>query len=468
MQQNVKYRIENTNQKFIISPPCSDRPPAGLLKNTTNHWLDRFDKPLPPALSDFWQRAARLALDHGWELYLVGGAVRDLLRSASNSVGVVDLDLVVSAAPLPPEGAAMILATELQAQFYPQGQLTCHGTFQTATLELFPGGPGVDLATARLETYAYPGSHPTVRVGSIYQDLQRRDFTINAMALRLTPPDAGELVDFFHGQADLAAGCLRVLHDRSFADDPTRLFRGVRFLTRMGLRWDEGSIAQWYEALDAGVWQQALAQGQKVPSVQARLTAELKYLLTSPQWLLGILALQEVRGWQCLHPALGVAPATLERLAGLEKLDWQEVLPPRWLLRLEVVLMGLDPIDRASVATQLQLPPDSSQRLGQVELVASLDLGGARPSVVCQTLEPYGVDLLALAYICHPQLGEIDRYLREWRGVKAPLTGTDLRSLGYTPGPQYRSILGALLAATRDGEVIDRPTAIAFVRHNYS
>jgi tRNA nucleotidyltransferase (CCA-adding enzyme) len=215
-----------------------------LLENTTKVSLDRLDSALPPALRSVWRSAAQCAIDRGWNLYLVGGVVRDLLRHNSNDLTLTlpDLDLVVGGETETPTDAGIQLAEDLQTIYF-QAKLTSHPNFQTAALT-WPqmidkewSGISVDIATARIETYEYPGAHPTVTAGSIYQDLQRRDFTVNAMALRLTGNRSGEITDFFGGQQDLAQKCLRVLHDRSFQDDPTRIFRGVRFLTRLGFTW---------------------------------------------------------------------------------------------------------------------------------------------------------------------------------------------------------------------------------------
>jgi tRNA nucleotidyltransferase (CCA-adding enzyme) len=442
-----------------------------LLKNTTKIVLERLDEALPKDLRIFWRRAAQSAEARGWNLYLVGGAVRDLLLSQDRPVIIPDLDLVVSAEPVTPAGAAIELAQDLQA-FYPASRLADRPLFQTATLYCGPDGPVIDLATARIETYAYPGSHPTVTAGSIYQDLQRRDFTINAMALGLTGPAAGEIVDFFGGMVDLEARLLRVLHDRSFQDDPTRLWRGVRFLTRLGLGWAPETERQWRETLASGVFAATLDRFGKVPSLQTRLLAELKYLLTHDRWRSGVDQLQEIDGWRCLHPNLEINANIYSRLQRLELQGSEQLeLPSAWLMRLETILAELNLLDRQIAAEQLQMPVESIQRLSQLEVVERVlaSVAESKPSAVSIALATYSTALLfqAMLRIRDERSALIWQYLTDWSQVTAPLDGKDLKELGYPPGAKYKIMLQDLLGATRDGLVIDRQSALDFLGHHY-
>jgi tRNA nucleotidyltransferase (CCA-adding enzyme) len=454
-----------------------------LLENTTKISLDRLDFALPPALRSVWRSAAQCAIDRGWDLYLVGGAVRDLLRHDSHDLALTlpDLDLVVGGETETPTDAGIQLAIDLQA-IYPPAKLTSHPNFQTAALT-WPqmidkewSGISVDIATARIETYEYPGAHPTVTAGSIYQDLQRRDFTVNAMALRLTGDRAGEITDVFGGQQDLTQKCLRVLHDRSFQDDPTRIFRGVRFLTRLGFTWAAETEIQWQNTLNSGIFATALKSQTRVPSLEDRLRSELKYLSNSPQWLDGIKALGELQAWQCIHPQLQVTETTWLSLHLLERLL---VNPPHpamrltgWPLRLEVILASLDLVDRDTAAQQLQMSMESIERLQQVEMVQATinNLGfGLRPSQIAAKLGVYSIELLYLVLLLDPEPDNLLllRYLTEWSHTQAWLDGNDLKDLGYPPGKTYKPMLQALTAATCDGLVRDREGSIEFLRTNF-
>ncbi len=153
--------------------------------------------------------------------YIVGGPVRDKLLGMSN----YDLDFAV-------EGNGIKFAEVLNKKL--KGRLITYKAFGTATIEL--KGKRIDIVTARKESYKYPAAYPVVKPGAIKDDLFRRDFTINAMALAIDKKGLGKLVDFYGGQKDLTKGVIRVLHDKSFMDDPTRIFRAVRFSVRFGFK----------------------------------------------------------------------------------------------------------------------------------------------------------------------------------------------------------------------------------------
>ena len=153
--------------------------------------------------------------------YIVGGPVRDKLLGIAN----YDLDFVV-------EGDGIKFAEALNKKL--KGKLTTYRAFGTATIEI--KGKRIDIVTSRKETYKYPAAYPTVKPGAIKDDLFRRDFTINAMAISVNKKNFGKLMDFYGGQKDLRKGVIKVLHDKSFMDDPTRIFRAVRFSVRFGFK----------------------------------------------------------------------------------------------------------------------------------------------------------------------------------------------------------------------------------------
>jgi len=164
-----------------------------------------------------------LARGHGMDAYLVGGPVRDLMLKHPN----IDLDITV-------EGNAIRLADSF-ADLYPGAKVTRYPAFKTATVHL-PDGTMVDFATARKETYVRGGAFPQVKPSGIKDDLFRRDFTINAMAIAIGPKTWGKLIDPFKGKMDLSSKRIRILHDKSFQEDPTRILRAARFKARLGFK----------------------------------------------------------------------------------------------------------------------------------------------------------------------------------------------------------------------------------------
>jgi len=214
---------------------------------------------MDPELRGILHEAGILAEAMGFGAYAVGGMVRDLLLGR----GTLDLDIVV-------EGEGIRFAAALAGKL--RARLKGYERFGTATIAL-PAGLKVDVATARTEIYDAPAALPRVTPGSIRDDLFRRDFTINAMAVALAPAEFGRLLDEFGGVRDIAEGNIRVLHGRSFIDDPTRIFRAVRFETRLGFRIVAADEARVGEALSLGL----LGKLEEY-----RIAAELRLILREP------------------------------------------------------------------------------------------------------------------------------------------------------------------------------------------
>ncbi|MCY7321371.1 MAG: CBS domain-containing protein [Phormidesmis sp. CAN_BIN36] len=443
--------------------------------------LDR----LSAHLQEFLAIAADQAEQHGWHLYLVGGAVRDLLLTDSDQpVTLTDIDLVVDGFHRSADvGAGVELARSLQ-RLYPDVRLDIHGRFQTAAL-LWHKDPAfdslwVDIATARTEFYPYPAANPEVEASSIRQDLYRRDFTVNAMALRLTNPRPGELLDFFGGSLDLQAKQIRVLHPNSFIEDPTRIYRAVRFATRLGFEIEPQTERYIRYAIASGVYEQIQARqvaGRVIaPALQTRLKSELKYILQSSYWKAALNQLAHLGALRCIHPQLELDDELRWQLRAtdrwLHRLDRSHLITP-WQLLLEVLIAHLAPDDRAPVAQNLQLSADSIDRLTQLEPVQSKlceFLSISRPpSQIVQCLKPYELPLLILVAVKSSRFirKQIWRYLTLWATVKPLLDGSDLKALGYKPGRQFKQILDDLLAATLDGKVHDRAEAEEYLAQHH-
>ena len=438
---------------------------------------------LAPQLWELLTKASEQAQTRGWQLYLVGGAVRDLLLAnlqlAQDAGLITDIDLVVDAHQSTEVGGGVELAKAL-GQLYPTARLEIHGAFQTAALlwhkdQTF-GSLWVDIATARTEFYPYPAANPEVEASSIRQDLYRRDFTINALALRLTAPRAGELLDFFGGLLDLQVGQIRVLHANSFIEDPTRIYRAVRFAVRLGFEIEPQTEGYIRYCIASGIYNQTQAENPLArPALQTRLKAELKYILQAPYWKPALRLLASLEALKCIHPTLELDTELWRQLClsdrCLLRFDTQQSLI-HWQMRLEVIIAYLSPEYRGKVATNLQLPVDSIERLQQLEQAQAEVmefLPCHLPSQVVQRLRRYNLPMLMLIAVRSPRRvrRQIWQYLTKWANIEPPLDGNDLKVLGYKPGPQYRQILEQLLAATLDGVIGDRTAAEAFLKKHY-
>jgi tRNA nucleotidyltransferase (CCA-adding enzyme) len=455
--------------------------------------LDKLYNSLVPELRQLLLEIAQIAETQNWQLYLVGGAVRDLLlASAANTMQpnqkllLPDLDLVVDGLyPAATIGAGVELARSLQSR-YPQARLEIHSKFQTAAL-LWQDDPifqtlAIDLATARTEIYPYPAANPKVKASSIQQDLYRRDFTINAMALRLTNPHAGELLDLFGGEQDLSARQIRVLHANSFVEDPTRIFRAVRFAVRLGFQLEPQTEGYIHAAIASGIYEQVRSQYPVVPALQTRLRAELKYIFQSPHYYVMVRQLANLGALRCIHPQLEPNQNLWRQLRLASRLRQKkratESLPstlskvfqvPHWLVLLEILIAQLPTDLPAVVAKELQLPQDSIERLTSLaevnQQVATQLPNCQRPSQMVEVLKHYDPTLLALLTILsdRPIRHWLWLYLTCWAQTKPLLDGNDLRELGYKPGSQFREILQLLQTATIDGVITNSTEAKAFL-----
>lgn len=444
--------------------------------------ISQLQNKLAPQLWQLLNLASKEAEKRGWHLYLVGGAVRDLLlaEESASALMIKDIDMVVDGFHKSAEvGAGVELASSLQ-QVYSTARLEIHGAFQTAAL-LWHNDPEldslwVDIATARTEFYPYPAANPEVEASSIRQDLYRRDFTINAIALRLTSPRAGELLDFFGGLLDLQAKQIRVLHVNSFIEDPTRIYRGVRFAVRFGFQIEPQTEAYIRYAINSGIYDRTAQQNSKTPALQTRLKTELKHILEAPYCQDALQLLDNLGALQCIHPTLKLDEELLRQLRLLERclrrFDTQQTLI-HWQMRLEAIIAHLTPEYRGKVAKNLQLPEDSIKRLENLTLaeaeVMTLLLTFQRPSQVVQLLRKYDLPMLILIAVRSKRSlrRKIWQYLTVWANVQPILNGNDLRRLGYKPGPRFKQMLDDLLAAGLDGVVSDRAEAEEFLAQRY-
>lgn len=365
-------------------------------------------------------------LPHAW---VVGGAVRDLLLGRA---APVDLDLVI-------EGDAVEAAERLGAAL--GGSVTVHDRFGTASVEA--AGHVYDLATARAETYARPGALPDVRPGAIAEDLLRRDFTVNAIAVALD----GRVEAAPFAFEDLDARVLRVLHERSFLDDPTRLLRLVRYATRLGFGVEPAT-----EALASA----AVAGGALATVTPARVGAELRLLLREPS---AVEALVWVGSWES---AMGVSLDVDAQVASRAL----ELLPADG--RGDLLLLGsaCRSVPSAELAGWLDALEFTGRERDVVVAVVQADgiegklARASRPSEIAAAVRGAPVEAVALA----GALGASNAaraWLSELRRVRLEIDGDDLLAAGIPQGEAVGRALAAALRARLDGEAPDRDAQLA-------
>ncbi|MBM5806479.1 MAG: CCA tRNA nucleotidyltransferase [Cyanobacteria bacterium M_surface_10_m2_179] len=381
------------------------------------------------------------------ELYLVGGALRDALLHRLHRDpwrGLPDIDLLVQyrdpgVDPATAEPAAHALAQRLLAQQGP-GAVRCQFHHAYGTVELEWQGVWIDLATARHEHYPRPAQNPQVRPGRLEDDLARRDFSVNAMALPLRNLQEQAVVDPYGGLEDLAARQLRLLHPHSLRDDPTRALRAARYAARLGFALEPSSLAQLRSTLQRWPWSWKPGDpaDQAPPALSTRLRMELELLLDHEPWAAALSQLQQWGALVLLEQGLQRDPTWQRRLRWAARLG----LPP-----LPALLMGAD--DPAAVAQRLQLPHRqqqllrrSSQLLHQLQQQAAVAALPQTAAAWAEQLEtgadaPQVVQLVLVA-ARHPQppwRRPLLRWLLRWRLLVAPVTAQMLLEQGYRPGP---------------------------------
>ena len=378
--------------------------------------------------------AARdVARNLGSPLFLVGGAVRDLhLRRP-----VADVDLVV---PLDAAGFARRLAATIG------GRAKFHGRFGTATVEL-PGGARIDVATSRREEYEAPGALPRIGPGSVADDLARRDFTVNAMALEIAPAKAPVLLDPFGGREDLRRGRIRALHPRSFLDDPTRAFRAVRYANRLGFRIDPATRARIRKAASGGALQTISAD---------RLRREIALLLSEPGRAAAVRELSRLGLARAVHPALGSDAKTLRRLRAAELLAGESAPEPSWLVYLLAWMGDASEPAALSIAARLNLPREARDRVTAWPAAREklLRASRGRPAGLAEAVSRLDPDtLLAAAATAPPSAKSAILAARSAPGPLLTIGGADLVAAGIPPGPAIGRALASTLAARRKGAI---------------
>ena len=392
----------------------------------------------------------------GCPVFVVGGFVRDLLIGRSN----LDVDVVV-------EGDGIVFAHAFAE--VRDGKVKQHKRFGTAIVTL-PDGFKVDVATARMEVYDHPGALPSVKPSSIRDDLRRRDFTINSMAIELNEGQFGELVDFFGGRSDLENGWVRILHDLSFADDPTRIFRAIRFEQRHGFSLESRTQKLLEEAV-AGDFLRTitgqrlrneilliLKEKEPVPTIRRMGRFDLiKYIHPKIRVSDDLVELfhrtkDTLEWWNSTSAHNSAEPALLNLIALMDQLNAAEAedASKRLVLRKKY--------NEALKASKMLLP-DIVRRMGEVK---------DTPSEIYKALKGLPLEVLLFAMAKAYEIRDsIEYYLTETRSINPLVNGNDLRKLGYPEGPLYTQILDSTFAAQLDGLIADKDEAVEFVKSRW-
>lgn len=437
---------EFLRRRKIEETVVREKPSMG---RSLSSWLkSRF----PSEVCNLLKLSGEVAEGLGFNAYLVGGSVRDLLRGEEN----LDIDIVI-------EGDGIIFAKALGERL--NARVRSHQRFNTA--QVITDKLKLDVATARTEYYESPAALPKVETSSIKKDLYRRDFTINTLAIKLNPRDFGLLTDFFGSQRDLKEKTIRVLHNLSFIEDPTRAFRAIRFSERFGFK-----ISKHTENLIKSAIKMNLFEKLSGP----RLYEELLLLFNETEPGRALKKLSDIGLLKVIHPALTFNEELEVTLKSMhETVSWFNLLfleekTDKGILYLMALLSELKEEEAEAAAGRLSPPPKVrdmiikgiSKAREVVKRLPSED-----PVEIYDLLRELKLETILLAMaISKDRLKQkvISRYLTELRKVETVLKGEDLKKMGVKPGPVYSRILKELLEEKLRDHLKSREDEESFVR----
>ncbi len=405
-----------------------------------------------------------------YHAYVVGGFVRDLL------LGVADFDLDVVI-----EGDGIIFAEELAKKMGAEHPVT-HKRFGTATVHSADKSEDsgaasdsrsykkikIDIATARYEIYESPGSLPKVTYGTIKDDLSRRDFSINALAFGLTR-EFGQALDFFNGLEDLKEEKIRVLHDLSFIDDPTRILRAIRFEQRYGFHIEPRTLKLIKEATGAGA----------LPRVQKhRLRDEIILFLKEEAVFKCLKRINLLCGFDFIHPKVKLDIKKTVFLKKIEKIrSWFEDNFSRkrkidlWLVYFMILVEDLDMASLHRMINGFAFNWSAAKRILSFKHSSRAIIEKLRkpisPSEVYRLLEPLSFEVIFLIVLKgnNPVITEaVKNFLLHYNGIRIASTGEDLKRIGIMPGPRYKDILRSVLYAKLDHKLKTKEEELDYLK----
>ena len=436
-----------------------NRPSVKRSRNLSGTMTQVLPKDVVVLLRDIGEAAAQMQCN----AYVAGGFVRDLLLHINNN----DIDIVI-------EGDGIQFAKAYAKKH--KASVRTHEKFATATI-IFPDSTRVDVATARLEYYEYPAAMPTVELSSIKLDLYRRDFTINAMAIHLNPERFGTLADYFSSQTDLKERRIQVLHNLSFVEDPTRIFRAIRFEGRLDFQITRHTEKLIKNAVDMHFFDRF---------EESRFFYELRLILSENNPIPALRRLASFKLfpflWPDLRPNLKIDRRFIHFITQASRsISWFKLLylPEKlepWVVYLLAIMSRSKTKELLNFCTRFDLPTKLQKKLVQqktdVERIAKdmLNRPFMKPSEIYWLLGDLDNEgllyLMTIARKKHIQKA-VSLFVTTLRNVTPLINGNELKELGYRPGPGFRSMLNHLIEVQLDGQVTTHDQAMNFIISTY-
>jgi len=434
-----------------VSDPTKNRINART-RNIANYMKER----LPRGILHTLVKVGEIAAELNFEAYVVGGFVRDLFLYRTNE----DIDIVI-------EGDGIEFAKAYAKAV--GARIHAHRKFGTAVV-IFPDDHKIDIATARMEYYRSPAALPDVEMSSIKLDLFRRDFTINTLAINLNPKKFGRLIDFFGAQKDIKDKAIRVLHNLSFVEDPTRVFRALRFEQRFGFAIGKLTVSLINNAVKMDFFKRLSGR---------RVFSELRLILEEENPISAVTRMADFDLLQVVHPSL-VADDHLITLFKAVKsaMSWHDLLfveEPylRWAVYFMAMIKDCDLMTSNKICTELELAPRHIQLLCQNRIVAQKRLAEMEQrlpkaaSALYHCLKDFRTELILFmmaAATQKPVKKAISHYYNELRKIQPLIGGQDLIDMGLKPGAIFRQVLDEVQDARLNGTVQTRDDERLFVK----
>lgn len=444
--------VKDSRHKSEISPdPLTERVRART-RNIVKFMKERLSK----RLVDILKTLGKIADKKGYRAYVVGGFVRDLFLYRVNE----DIDIVI-------EGDGIAFAKKYASMV--GARIHSYKKFGTAVI-IFPDGFKIDVASARMEYYKFPAALPTVEMSSIKLDLFRRDFTVNTLAIQLSPDRFGILIDFFTAQKDIKEKTIRILHNLSFVEDPTRVFRAIRFEQRFGF-----SIGK----LTSGLIENAVKMDFFKRLSGRRVFAEFRQILEEENPTPAIIRLNDYNLLSVLHLSITLDNDLISLFNSVKKvLSWHDLLfleesYMKWAVYFLALIRSGDKKMTNEICVHFELAP-RYRRLFCVErfeadrclfwLERHLPV---KNSVLYNKLSGFKTELLLYMMAATKKeivKRSISNYFTSLRYVHTLISGKDLKNMEIEPGPVFREILQTVLEAKLNGKLKTKSDELAFVR----
>ncbi len=419
----------------------------------SNFMRERLPKHILATLTQLGETASQLSCG----AYVVGGFVRDLFLYRENE----DIDVVI-------EGNGIEFAkTFAQAC---GARTHTHQKFGTAVI-IFPDGFKIDVASARMEYYQFPASLPVVEMSSIKMDMFRRDFTINTLAIQLNPGKFGRLIDFFSGQKDIKDKVLRVLHNLSFVEDPTRVFRALRFEQRFGFTIGKLTSSLIDNAVKMDFFKRLAGK---------RVYSELQLILKEENPAPTVLRLLDYNLLRVIHPAIIIENDLKRLLDSASKVtDWHDLLfidetYERWAVYFMALIRHCDLKTTHEICEHLTIAPRYARMFGETRIRADEQLLRLERcklmsnAEIFNLLKDFKTEMILYMMVCTASemaQKRISQYHTQLRNVAVALSGSDLLRMGLKPGPLFSKTLQAVLEAKLNGLVKTQEDELTFARN---